>query len=314
MISEFEFIHNIKDKFGVKSIGDDCAVIPKDDKTDLLLTADLLVEAIDFRLEWTIPEFLGHKALAVSLSDIAAMGGTPKWSLLSIGVPDHLWKTDFLDRFYDGWFKLARKYCVDLIGGDISRSPDKLVIDSVVGGECPHGKALLRSTAKPGQAIFVSGTLGAAAAGLKQLENAVRYDESGDQFLVSRQLKPYPQVEIANLLQSLDIITAAIDISDGLSSDLRHLCRESRVGALIYQNRLPIHPAVIAIFPPEESFDLALNGGEDFELLLTADASHIAQLESIGLTQIGETDGTRDIKLVSDSGTVSLTPKGHRHF
>src|SRR5213083_2454141 len=118
MRTEFEFIRNIKDKYGLSRIGDDCAVLTQSPGKDLLVTADLLVEDVDFRLEWTTPEFLGHKALAVSLSDIAAMGGTPKWALLSIGVPETLWKTDFLDRFYEGWYGLARKCGVELVGGD----------------------------------------------------------------------------------------------------------------------------------------------------------------------------------------------------
>src|SRR5678816_1122975 len=115
MVSEFEFIDNIKSKYGLDKIGDDCAVLPKDAQTDLLLTADMLVEDIDFRLDWTTPEFLGHKALTVSLSDIAAMGGTPKWAMLSIAVAENLWKTDFLDRFYTGWFALASEHGLSLI-------------------------------------------------------------------------------------------------------------------------------------------------------------------------------------------------------
>src|SRR6188508_305989 len=107
MLTEFDFIHNIKLKYGLDRVGDDCAVLPKNEKTDLVVTADLLVEGIDFRLDWTTPEFLGHKALAVSLSDIAAMGAAPKWAMLSIGIPERLWKTDFLDLFYDGLHSLA---------------------------------------------------------------------------------------------------------------------------------------------------------------------------------------------------------------
>src|SRR4030095_11223110 len=112
MRTEFEFIRNIKDKYGLNHVGDDCAVLPKDAKTDLIVTADLLVEDVDFRLGWTTPEFLGHKALAVSLSDIAAMGGTRKWSILSIGIPQHWWKVKFVDKFYLGWFGLAKQYGV----------------------------------------------------------------------------------------------------------------------------------------------------------------------------------------------------------
>ena len=206
MVSEFQFIENLKSKYSLDKIGDDCAVLPKDAKTDLLLTADMLVEDIDFRLEWTTPEFLGHKALAVSLSDIAAMGGEPKWAMLSIGVPENLWNTAFIDRFYEGWFAIANEFGVELVGGDVSRSPDKVVIDSIVGGEVAKGKAILRSTAKPGDLIFVTGTLGGAAGGLKLLERGFLYtkeirEHTSD--LLLRQLKPQPQLNIAKLLQTL---------------------------------------------------------------------------------------------------------------
>ena len=142
MVSEFQFIENIKSRYSLDKIGDDCAVLPKDADTDLLLTADMLVEDIDFRLDWTTPEFLGHKALAVSLSDIAAMGGTPRWAMLSIAIAENLWKTDFLERFYAGWHMLADEFDVELVGGDVSRSPDKLVIDSIVGGEVTRGTGI----------------------------------------------------------------------------------------------------------------------------------------------------------------------------
>src|SRR5215203_2218629 len=119
MRSEFQFIRNIKGKYGLGRIGDDCAVVPKDPRTDLVVTADLLVEDVDFRLDWTSPESIGHKALAVSLSDIAAMGATPKWALLSIGIPECIWHGNFVDKFYDGWFRLSRRHKVELIGGDV---------------------------------------------------------------------------------------------------------------------------------------------------------------------------------------------------
>ncbi len=135
MMSEFEFIENIRRKFSVAKIGDDCAVLPKDSKTDLVITTYLLVEDIDFRLDWAKPEFIGHKALAVSLSDVAAMGAKPVWAMLSIGVPTQIWKTNFVEKFYDGWFSLAKKFDVELVGGDVSKTPDKIVIDSIVAGE-----------------------------------------------------------------------------------------------------------------------------------------------------------------------------------
>src|SRR5688500_5710321 len=160
MRSEFDFIRHIKKKYDLKHVGDDCAVLPKDSKTDLIITADMLVEDIDFRLGWTTGELLGAKALAVSLSDIAAMGGTPKWAMLTIGFPKRLWNTDFVDKFYLGWTTLADHHGVELVGGDVSRTPAKLVIDSIVAGEVPKGEAILRSGANPGDSIFVTGSLG----------------------------------------------------------------------------------------------------------------------------------------------------------
>ena len=129
MKDEFDFIHYIKKSFGLRAIGDDCAVLPKSDDSDLLVTADLMVEDIDFHLDRTRPEDLGHKALAISLSDIAAMGGEPVWAMLTVGIPEKLWETDFVKRFYEGWNGLAAHFGVELVGGDISRSPERFLVD-----------------------------------------------------------------------------------------------------------------------------------------------------------------------------------------
>jgi thiamine-monophosphate kinase len=314
-INEFQSIENLRSKYSLGKLGDDCAILPKDADTDLLVTADLLVEDIDFRLNWTKPEFLGHKALAVSLSDVAAMGGTPKWAMLSLGIPENLWNTGFIDQFYEGWFALAKKFDVELVGGDISRSPDRLLIDSIAGGEVPKGKAILRSGAKPGDAIYVTGSLGGAAGGLKLLEQGVMIDsnslESQDHLMLS-QLKPSPQLTIANLLQSLDITTAMIDISDGLSSDLSHICRESGVGARIYADTLPIHDDLRDFFSPDACLEIALHGGEDFELLFIAPPQKNG---SVPGTRIGEiTSETGNIYLVKDDNIEILHPKGYKHF
>lgn len=318
MRSEFEFIQNIKRKFSLTKIGDDCAVLPKDDETDLLVTTDMLVEDIDYRLDWTTPEFLGHKALAVSLSDIAAMGGKPVWSMLSIGVPNNLWNSDFVDRFYEGWFALARKYNIELVGGDVSSIDSKFVIDSIVGGEIAKCKAVLRSTAKPGDAIFVTGTLGGATGGLKLLESGSRYDQFTKQIdadLLLKQLQPQAQITIANSLQELNIVTAMIDISDGLSSDLKHLCDSSNVGAKICTENLPVHPKLNEHFPADECFDMALNGGEDFELLFTISEKDISQVESLDVTLIGEiTTNIGVFELITDNQIQIVSPKGFRHF
>lgn len=318
VVSEFEFIERIKSKYGAGHIGDDCAVLPKDTETDLLVTADLLVEDIDFRLEWTSPELLGHKALAVSLSDVAAMGASPKWAMLSIGIPGPVWESDFLDRFYKGWFTLAEQFDVELIGGDVSRSPDRLVIDSIVGGEIPKGMAVLRSGASPGDQIFITGTIGGSAGGLKLLEKGLALPPKSEMDLSNlllRHFKPQPQVYSAKLLHHFDIATSMIDVSDGLSSDLEHLCRASGVGAVIYAHQLPIDADLVPHFNAAECLALALDGGEDFELLFTVSKKNISRIDPGPFTRIGEVTASVDtIELIGDSETVILKPKGYRHF
>lgn len=318
MPCEFEFIDNLKVKYSLDLVGDDCAVLPKDAETDLLLTADMLVEDVDFRIDWTTPEFLGHKALAVSLSDIAAMGGQPKWGMLSIGVPEELWKTDFLDRFYDGWFALAGRYGVQLAGGDISRSPDKLVIDSIVGGEIARGRAVPRSGARAGDSIYLSGALGGASAGLELLKMGRRFETAQDDQtlqLILKQLQPFPQLRLANLLQQHEISSAMIDISDGLSSDLHHIARASGVGCRIYAENIPIDADLIGLGVAFDALGTAFHGGEDFELLFTADDKKISALHNSKISRIGEITANIGIIEVIDGGKIEiLEPKGYRHF
>lgn len=344
MKSEFDLIEKIRRRAlpsVIKTgIGDDCAVIPKDSKTDLVITVDLLVEDIDFRLAWTIPEFLGHKALAVSLSDVAAMGAKPFWAMLSIGIPEKIWRTDFVEKFYDGWFSLAKKFGVELIGGDVSKTPDKIVIDSIVSGEIKKNRAVLRSTAKPGDLIFVTGELGGAATGLKLLESGEKYKKSVKNLsskLILRQLKPHPQIEIGLALAEKNLATAMIDLSDGLSGDLAHLCRESRVGAQIIADKIPIDENLIknsmqscsvtksenkdfSSFPFLPSvFACAMTGGEDFELLFTVDPKKKFQVEKLlknhQISLIGKTTpNAGKIELISNSETNILQPESFRHF
>lgn len=318
MRSEFDFIQNLKDKYGLTKVGDDCAVLPKDDKTDMVVTADMLVEDIDFRLDWTTPEFLGHKALAVSLSDIAAMGADPVFAMVSLGVPETVWNTDFTDKFYEGWFVLAKHHKVELIGGDISKTPDKIVVDSIVFGEIAKGQAILRSGAKPGDSIFVTGELGGAAGGLILLESGVRYGQSNDtrRKLITRQLRPTPQIEIGKQLSAQGLCTSLIDLSDGLSSDLAHICRASGVGARIYAELIPVSRNLSELsITAEQRIGLALNGGEDFELLFTAAEKKLIAADLSGITKIGEvTTDVGIIKILDKSGTSFLPQKGFRHF
>ena len=316
MPSEFEFIQNIKKKYGLKHVGDDCAVLPKDDKSDLVITADMLVEGIDFRLDWTTPEFLGHKALAVSLSDIAAMGATPKWAMLSIGIPENIWKTDFADKFYEGWFSLAEKFGVELVGGDVSKTPDKIVIDCMVGGEVAAGNAVFRSTARPGDGIFVSGSLGGAAGGLSLRESGKRFDENAPeptQNLILRQLQPQPRIELAGMLRSRNLASSMIDISDGFSSDLAHLCDASGVGATIAN--IPVDQNLYEHFSNDEAIELALHGGEDFELLFTVPKEKISVVEKLPVIRVGTVSSNiESIELIRGTEKTALLPKGYRHF
>lgn len=310
MRPEFDFINNLKNTFSLKKIGDDCAVLPKNETYDMLITSDLIVEDIDFRRSWMIPKFLGHKALAVSLSDIAAMGGKPLYSMLSIGIPEEVWQTDFVDEFYEGYLSLANNCGVELIGGDVSKTPDKIVIDSTVIGEVEKSKAILRSGAKIGDFIFVTGELGGASAGLNSLENKFKnFDE-----LKFKQLKPVPRIEEGQTLAKL--ITSMIDISDGLSSDLRHICESSQVGAKIFADKIPLNKNLQNITKDfSEQLDFALNGGEDFELLFTINPKKNLQKNFDHFFCIGEiTTNVGIIELIDREKTSVLEPKGYQHF
>lgn len=323
MKSEFEFISNLKNKYSLLKIGDDCAVLPKDSRTDLVITTDLLVEDIDFRLDWTKPEFLGHKSLAVSLSDVAAMGGKPVWSMVSIGVPEAIWKTDFVEKFYEGYMKLAKKFDVELIGGDVSKTPDKIVIDSIVAGEVKKGEAILRSGAKIGDLIFISGSLGGASAGLKLLEEGFRYDWSEKIWrkgLLLKQLQPFPQVSDGEKIGVEQIATSMIDLSDGISSDLAYICRASKVGAKIFAEKIPIDKDIRGLTKSfDEKMNFALNGGEDFELLFTVNPKKKLyskkDCENHGFSYIGEiTANAEIIELITNGESRILESKGFRHF
>lgn len=323
MKSEFEFIENIRRRYKLSRIGDDCAVLPKDAKTDLVITADLLVEDIDFRLEWAKPEFIGHKALAVSLSDVAAMGAKPVWAMLSIGIPRKVWQTNFVEKFYEGWFGLAKKYGIELIGGDVSKTPDKIVIDSIVAGETKKGKAVLRSGAKSGDLIFVTGELGGASAGLKLLEEGFRYNSSEKIWrknLLHKQLHPFPKVSDGELLGAKNLATSMIDLSDGLSSDLAHICRESKTGAKIFADKIPFHKNLGSLTKSfDEKLNFAIDGGEDFELLFTAKPKQISRLQReykhFSLYYLGEiTENAGIIELISGENSRILDARGFRHF
>jgi thiamine-monophosphate kinase len=317
-------------------IGDDAAIIEQSGRGETVVSADLLVEEIDFRLETMPPRLLGHKALAVSLSDIAAMGARPRWSLLSIGIPREIWKTPFVDDFYDGFFALAARHKVSLIGGDVSRTPERIVVDSIVIGEAARGRAILRGGARPGDHIFVTGTLGGSAAGLRLLSRGARLmrgnvprpsksrarssEGRAVEELLLRHLRPQARVEWGELLGAKRLATAMIDLSDGLSSDLQHLCRESRVGAFIEAARVPVNSLISQL--RDEDFDplaLALDGGEDFELLFTVSPRDLKRLprevSGVPVTYLGDvTNETGRVMLLEGARGRRLKAQGFSHF
>ncbi|HEY6230774.1 MAG TPA: thiamine-phosphate kinase [Pyrinomonadaceae bacterium] len=336
-MNEFDFIASIRERARehapglLRGIGDDAAVFKSSPATDVVVSTDLLIEDIDFERHTTTPDRLGHKALAVSLSDVAAMGARPRWSMLSIGVPEDIWKSAWLDDFYAGWFQLAKRYAVTLIGGDTSRTGEKIVIDSMVLGETAKGGAVYRSGAKPGDQIFVTGFLGDAAAGLRLLQRGARphldsSDESVEHsdaldYLLLRQLCPEPRVGWGLLLGEQQLATAMIDVSDGLSSDLNHVCTESNVGAVVDAGAIPINPRVTDLSGRRalDPLMLALHGGEDFELLFTVDPAKVEKLpkrvDGVSLTRIGEITAAAEGVLVREgSRTWKLDPGGWQHF
>jgi thiamine-monophosphate kinase len=324
----------------VLGIGDDAAVFRQGAGRDTVVTADMLVEGVDFRLEagWASARDLGHKALAVSLSDVAAMGARPCFCLLSVGVPRALWLSGFVEEFYRGVGALAGLYGVRIIGGDTSRTPERVVVDSVVLGEVRRGRALTRGGARAGDQIFVTGSLGGAAAGLGILESrragnrrpgsrrapsapsskvALTRAERG---LVRRQTRPAPRVEWGALLGERGLATASIDLSDGLSSDLAHVCRESGVGARVEASLLPLDPLLKSAGAGGASaLALALDGGEDFELLFTVSPRKASKLPrevgGVPVTRVGEVTAERGkVRLVGDGRARLLRPGGFEHF
>jgi thiamine-monophosphate kinase len=308
----------------IEGIGDDAAVLRPRAGFDLVLTADLLVEGVDFRLGrgWTTARDLGHKALAVSLSDAAAMGARPRFCLLSVGVPRALWRGKFLGEFYEGVRALADVYGVRIVGGDTSRAAGGFVVDSVVLGEVRRGRALTRGGARAGDHVFVTGSLGGAAGGLKILEGGRARTSRGraERGLVERQRRPEPRVEWGALLSEKGLATSLIDLSDGLSSDLAHVCRESGVGARLDASLLPLDPLLAeANVGADEALGLALDGGEDFELLFTADPRRAARLPrdvgGVTVTLVGEVTAERGkVRLVRDGRARLLRPGGFEHF
>jgi thiamine-monophosphate kinase len=312
-------------------IGDDCAILRPPKGHEVLVTTDFTLEGRHFRRDWHPPESVGHRALARGLSDLAAMGACPLAAFLSLALPGEMLATPagrrWVERFFGGLRSLAGQFAVPLTGGDTSESPCELVLaDIVLVGSAPSGRALRRGGGSAGDALYVTGTLGGAAAELAEMERrgkkrqptlSQRAGKDGPpDFVEHPQLLPQPRLTVGMELLRRHLATAAIDLSDGLSTDLAHLCRESGVGAEVSADALPIHPLALQA-GPERSIDLALHGGEDYELLFAAPAAARVprSVAGVRVTRIGSLVPGKAISLRDSAGRKrSLNPGGWEHF
>jgi thiamine-monophosphate kinase len=315
-------------------VGDDAAAVASLG-AHTLVTVDCLVEGTHFHREWAPPRLLGRKALSASLSDVAAMGGTPRHATISLCLPPET-LFGFVDGLYDGLLERAAETSVNLIGGNVAAAGKGIVIDVTLLGQAE--RLIPRSGAEPGDRIMVTGTLGGAAAGLLLLAQGVRLDEdgaltstgvwtesSGGPLLrcLQAQLDPRPPIVLGRALGESEVAHAAIDLSDGLSGDLLHVCEASGVRAWIDPATLPIDPdaAVVARAGGRDVTDLALQGGEGYQLLLAVPADRVAAARElalvwgVALTEIGQFEaGEPGVSLRTAEGQQPLAAGGHDHF
>ncbi|MGA8490089.1 MAG: thiamine-phosphate kinase [Terriglobales bacterium] len=291
-------------------IGDDCAILQIPAGHQTLVTTDFSLEGIHFRREWHPPEVVGHRCLTRGLSDIAAMGGNPVAAFLSLALPQDL-RQVWVDQFLKGLLKLADRSDVTLAGGDTAQSPAGILADIVVIGSVPKGKAILRSGARAGDRIYVTGALGGAAATLKLLFSGRKLRPAD----FPSHFYPVPRIEVGQFLHEKGLASAMIDLSDGLSTDLGHLCDESGVGAEVRADAVPC--AKIGKPARKVGLEFALHGGDDYELLFTASRSKRvpSQIAGVNITQIGHVTRQKHVILMNGRGVgLELRPQGWEHF
>jgi thiamine-monophosphate kinase len=305
-------------------IGDDCAVLRlapgrrggrsagRGAENDTLITTDFSLEGIHFRRDWHSAESVGHRCLARGLSDIAAMGGDPVAAFLSLALPRKL-PQSWVRRFTRSLVSLAQRYGVTLAGGDTAESPSGVLADIVVVGTVPRGKAVLRSGARPGDLIYVSGELGGSAAAISRMREKPTRKLNPREY--PRHFFPEPRIELGRALREKGLASAMIDTSDGLSTDLAHICEESGVGAELQAEAIPL----ASVGKPARVVDLqfALHGGEDYELLFTAPAGKRvpSRIAGIPITRIGRITRRRKIFLKNERGAShEVEPLGWEHF
>jgi len=302
-----------KDERLLIGIGDDAAAW-KGDSSIQLATVDSFIQGVHFPSGTASWQELGWKALAVNLSDIAAMGGAPRYALVSLALPPDT-EVDNVTTLYTGLLELAKKYKVTIVGGDISNAP-MVIVNVTVLGSNPRKQILTRSSAQAGELIAVTGYLGAAAAGLEMLTKKLKFEPKAAARFKQAFFKPTPRIAEGQLLVEQGVKTA-IDISDGLVADLNQICKASKVGARIDANRVPVEPMVKAGFG-DRALELALAGGEDYELLFTAKAEVIARIKKADpcpVTAIGEITAGQGVTVIDRRGKpLKMTGAGWEHF
>ncbi len=333
-IGEFGLIRQLQRQWPTSSpsiitgIGDDAAILKIPPGQQLLISTDVLIEDIHFDLSYQTPKDLGWRAGVANLSDIAAMGGTPLYLLVSMALPVRV-PPQHVRELYRGIQAACHPFNVELIGGDTSSSPSQIFLSLTIMGSVGVNRALTRHTAEIGDHIYVTGTLGDSNAGLRILQthsaNRRRFHPSAvETFLIRRHLRPAPRVHVGQRLVNRKLAHAAIDLSDGLSSDVGHVCEESRVGAEIHATALPLSSQLRAFARRDkrEPMEIALQGGEDYELLFTAPAKHhrnvlrVSEHTQVPITCIGEIKPkTFGRQLVLPSGRKhKLSNESFRHF
>ncbi len=330
-IGEFGFIARFSPAFladlprNIKGIGDDCAVIPWQGPKRLLVTTDLLVDGVHFLKEKIPAEDLGYKSLAVNLSDIAAMGGRPRFAFLSLAIPPET-KITYLDNFFRGWQELSRQTGVHLLGGDTTRSLEKLVINVAVLGEAQIPFIKYRSKAKPGDIIAVTGPLGDSEGGLRLIlsEQKGKKLSADENYLIRRHYLPRPHLEEGWFLAHQPEVHAMMDVSDGIDSDLRRIMEQSDCGVEVNLEQLPISEELRACAKKYgwNLEEVAAAGGEDYCLLITVDSEKFSALKrkfyrrfKRPLTEIGRVTSRKGAQVYLRNGQkVELKKSGYDHF
>ena len=313
---EFGFIDFIRSNFpypeGTTGIGDDCAVMPSGEG-ELLFSTDLLMEGVHFLRNESSPEDVGWKAAAVNLSDIAAMGGTPVATFLSIALPKDA-QGEWADRFIEGYTEISRQYDVPLLGGDTTSSLRDIAVNVGVLGRCPSGRRLMRNGGKVGETIYVTGPLGDSAGGLQAILKGIERTDDVTR-LICRHKRPIPRIEAGRILMESGKAGAMMDISDGIGSDLRHIMKASGVGAVIDLERLPLSPELFSVCKEQgwDIYEMATSGGEDFELMFTAPAGLENELD-IAVYPIGKIVPGNELSWRFSNEPMDRDFDGYKHF